>query len=1022
MSSRPVPGNPPDESESARLRALQAYGLLDSAPEPGFDALTRLAARLLGTPIALISLVDAERLWFKSRVGLDVSETSRDIAFCDHAIRGQGLMVVDDAHQDPRFADSPLVTDDPHIRFYAGAPLRNAEGWVLGALCVIDHQPRSLSEEDRALLQDLAAQVLVQMELRRQNQKLQAALLHIDRDHRELQTAQLALTRSEARLREVLHETNDGWWEFELGSRGVYLSPRAEQMLGYPEGALQRDRSLLRRLLPDDQRHAVSAAIAAVLAGRHSALQLGVELLHRHGERVPMLLRGYATRDAGGRTQRLTGTLTDLRPIRRAERERSAVELRFQALYQHSLDGVLLSEPSRLLLAANPAACRLLGYSEAELTAMRSRDLLDPSDPRGALLLRRRDLQGQARGEMRLLRRDGSAVEVEMAMALYQDEGGRQLASIVLRDLGERRQMQAQRRADLALLDSLSCRVPGLLCQYRRWPDGRSAFPFASAGIREIYELEPEAVRDDGSAIFERIHPDDADRILRSIEESARSLKPWCEEYRVLLPERGLRWLQGEAKPDRLDDGSVVWHGFISDISARKADERQMFRLAHIDTLTGLANRHSLMARLEDFVSAARRHRHGGALLFIDLDNFKQINDARGHATGDRVLRWASERLLACVRREDLVARLGGDEFVVVLGDLSVEPARMAAQAQTVAAKICERLAEPQCIEGVEWAGSASVGISLFPKPDHGPDDLLREADIAMYEAKGKGRNGWAIFERDMQTAVEERLTLQADLRRALELEQFEVHVQAQTGPQGELRGAELLLRWRHPVRGWVPPTQFIPLAEDTGLIVPLGDWVLRQAAQTLVALEAAGLGSLSLSVNVSPRQFHEAGFVERLELLLRDTGARPKSLVLEITEGLLLLRSDEVLARMRALAAQGLRFSIDDFGTGYSSLAYLQSMPLYEVKIDRGFVSDVPGDRGDTAIVQSILSMSRHLGLHVVAEGVETAEQAAFLVAHGCDALQGYWLHRPQPLTAWLAAQGVVKSPREESCTSLSI
>ena len=554
----------------------------------------------------------------------------------------------------------------------------------------------------------------------------------------------------------------------------------------------------------------------------------------------------------------------------------------------------------------------------------------------------------------------------------------------------------------MRLLQDLTRNVPGVIYQFRLRPDGRSRVPFASEGLLNLFGIPPEQVREDASPFFDCVHPDDAKRFRESVNASAASLQPWDLEFRVVVPARGLRWAHGRAQPERLADGSVIWHGFITDITQRKQDEAQTRRLAFFDALTGLPNRRLLTERIAQALASTRRHGDCGALLFVDLDNFKQLNDALGHSVGDRLLCEAAARLSRELREDDVVARLGGDEFVVLATPLGADLAAAARQAGALADKLRELLARPFEIGGIRYACAGSVGITVFPKGQETVEDLLRDADIAMYRAKAAGRNRVAFFEAAMQSEVEERLALEQDLRRALASGGLEVHVQTQLDARGRELGGDLLLRWLDPQRGPVSPARFIPVAEDSGLIIALGDLVLRRGCQALARLQRAGR-ALQLSINVSPRQFRHEGFVARVRELLRETGVAAQGLVFEVTEGLLIDDWQATRARMQELVALGVRFSIDDFGTGYSSLAYLKKLPLYELKIDRSFVADVPDDPSDVAIVQAILSVARHLGLHVVGEGVETQAQADFLRAHGCHALQGYLFARPQPLFDWL-------------------
>jgi diguanylate cyclase (GGDEF)-like protein/PAS domain S-box-containing protein len=462
-------------------------------------------------------------------------------------------------------------------------------------------------------------------------------------------------------------------------------------------------------------------------------------------------------------------------------------------------------------------------------------------------------------------------------------------------------------------------------------------------------------------------------------------------------------WVEMELAPFADEGGNNThWVAVERDISERKASEDDIHRLAFYDVLTGLPNRRLLMDRLEKMIASSERAAAFGAVLFIDLDRFKTINDARGHAVGDSLLRAAAIRLQELMRKADTVARIGGDEFVVLLPQLASEIGEAGNAALRVAAKIRDVLAQPFEIEGQTYYSSASIGVTLLPKPQQSIHDLLREADIAMYRAKAEGRNGVAFFEAAMQVGVEQRLTLERDLATALDAGQLEMHIQPQVNGEGQAVGGEMLMRWRRADGTMVPPNVFIPIAEESGLIIRLGQWAMREACSALLRLAEAG-HPMPLSVNVSPSQFRQADFTEQVVDALRISGAPASLLILEVTEGLLIEKFDDSVARMRALAAMGIRFSIDDFGTGYSSMAYLKKMPLYELKIDKSFIDDTPSDASAVAIVQAILAMAQQFGLRVVAEGVETRDQADFLIENKCHCLQGYLYGRPMPMPGML-------------------
>jgi diguanylate cyclase (GGDEF)-like protein len=428
--------------------------------------------------------------------------------------------------------------------------------------------------------------------------------------------------------------------------------------------------------------------------------------------------------------------------------------------------------------------------------------------------------------------------------------------------------------------------------------------------------------------------------------------------------------------------------------------DNEIRKLAYYDPLTHLPNRRLLLDRLQHALASCLRSKRQGALLFIDLDNFKTINDTLGHDKGDLLLEQVAQRLVTCVREGDTVARLGGDEFVIMLGDLSQSPKEAATQTEAVGAKVMSALNQPYQIAGHEYRNTPSIGVTLFGDNKHSQDELLKRADLAMYQAKSAGRNTLRFFDPEMQAAVTSRATLDNDLHEALRGSQFLLYYQPQVDDTRRLTGVEALLRWQHPLRGLVAPGDFISHTEETGLILPLGLWVLETACAQLVKwADQPGMAHLSLAVNVSARQFHQPDFVSQLRAVLDSSGANPKKLKLELTESLLLDDVEDTIAKMIDLKAIGVGFSLDDFGTGYSSLAYLKRLPLDQLKIDQSFVRDILSDPNDATIACTIVALAHSMGLAVIAEGVETAEQLAFLAANGCKAYQGYLFSRPLSL-----------------------
>ncbi|MGZ5780248.1 MAG: putative bifunctional diguanylate cyclase/phosphodiesterase, partial [Burkholderiaceae bacterium] len=444
---------------------------------------------------------------------------------------------------------------------------------------------------------------------------------------------------------------------------------------------------------------------------------------------------------------------------------------------------------------------------------------------------------------------------------------------------------------------------------------------------------------------------------------------------------------------------------FILDITERKQAEEAIRNLAYFDALTKLPNRRLLMDRLGHALIASNRSQEFGALMILDLDNFKALNDTKGHDVGDRLLVEVAQRIIASVRQEDSVSRLGGDEYVVMIEGLGADETTAASQTEMVAGKIRAALNQPYMLSNGEQAhySSSSIGVTLFRGNELSIDVLLKQADMALYQAKGAGRNTVRFFNPAMQAAIESRAHMEAALRNGLQENEFQLFYQPQIDQHGNVTGAEALLRWLPPNQAAIPPVQFIPLAEDTGLIIPLGLWVLQTACAQLNVWSAnPATSNLHISINVSARQFRQADFVGQIFDTLKQTGINPNLLKLELTESLVLENVEDVIIKMEQIKAFGVTFSLDDFGTGFSSLSYLKRLPLDEVKIDQSFVRDITTDPSDAAIVRAIIAMSRSLGIHVIAEGVETEEQLHFLKENGCANFQGYLFSKPMPIGEW--------------------
>lgn len=506
-----------------------------------------------------------------------------------------------------------------------------------------------------------------------------------------------------------------------------------------------------------------------------------------------------------------------------------------------------------------------------------------------------------------------------------------------------------------------------------------------------------------GKSDYDFVAKDLADAFRKYDQIAMEKGGPCRNEEWVTFASDGHRELLETTKTPVLNSqGQIIGVlGIGRDITERKQAESQIQALAFSDPLTDLPNRRLLMDRLNQALTAASRHAQHVALLFVDLDNFKSLNDTLGHQMGDFLLKQVAQRITSCVRESDTVARLGGDEFVVMLENLSNNLPEAAAQAQTVTAKILDALGQPYDIQGHGHHSTASIGVTLFGGTEQeNIEEPLKRAELAMYQAKAAGRNTLRFFEPEMRTAATNRATLEAELHEAVVNGQLVLYFQPQGGDDVRLSGVEALVRWRHPQRGLISPADFIPIAEACGLILPIGRWVIETACKQLAAWAVRPeMSPITIAVNVSARQFRQPDFVEEVLTIVNATGANPERFKIELTESVLVDTVEDIIVKMNALKNKGIGFSIDDFGTGYSSLAYLKRLPIDQLKIDQGFVRDILTDPDDAAIARMVVALADSMGLSVIAEGVETEAQREFLAGMGCHHYQGYLLSKPLPI-----------------------
>lgn len=682
---------------------------------------------------------------------------------------------------------------------------------------------------------------------------------------------------------------------------------------------------------------------------------------------------------------------------RTAELNRS--ELRHRTLFESAVDAVLIMESS-CIIDCNPAAVKLFGaQGRSELIGLRPSALSPaeqpdgcPSDTKATTLAQQLSTTDDGHVSFRWTHRrlhGGSTfvADVHLNQMLL---NGTLTTQANVRDITEQLRAQETLRIAATVFESHE----GMTVT-----DANNMILRVNSAFTRItgYSAE-EAIGRSPSLLRSGRHGGD---FYLHMHQALQKEGAWQGEI-------WNRRKNGEIYPEWLTISAVknttgaVTHyvAIFIDISSRKAAENQIQQLAFYDPLTKLANRRLLQDRLNLAISSNARHPHHSALLYIDLDNFKTLNDTLGHSTGDQLLEQVATRLRRCMREGDTVARLGGDEFVVMLEDLSPKVLEAANRAELTAEKIRAAIDQPIVLPTETLHCSASIGVTLFGAAFHvKPDDPLVRAELAMFHAKDSGRNAVRFFDPKIQEAVNARVALEAALRAALTEQQMLLHYQAQVDREGRIHGVEALVRWKHPTRGLVSPGEFIPLAEETGLILALGKWVLESACTQLALWSTqASTRGLDMAVNVSARQFHHPDFDHMVLQVLQETGANPHRLKLELTESMLAKDLDDVIAKMSRLKAWGVSFSLDDFGTGYSSLSYLKRLPLDQLKIDQGFVRNILTDSNDASIAKMVVALASSLGLSVIAEGVETPGQRDFLAQMGCDAYQGYLFGKPMP------------------------
>ncbi|MFO1418504.1 MAG: EAL domain-containing protein [Methylotetracoccus sp.] len=806
------------------------------------------------------------------------------------------------------------------------------------------------------------------------------------------------------RLRALCDLADD--WVYWLGPDAtvLYMSPSCERFTDYPPEAFLMDAGLLGTLIHPDDRKILERGVQRC-GDPSSDRPLVFRILSRDGRVVWIEQHCRALYDSHGQYLGVRIENRDVTATVDNERRYTFANAQIQGLLRIAPIGIGVVSDERLI-EANPALCEMLGYTRDELLGQTLALLRDDVEPAGPVETGNNMAPPPGSATARSVewrRKDGATVRVALTESPLQEHDSARASVFTALNIDERDRVEEvlrEREEEYRLLFDMA--NDGVVLHALSGEPGNGHFirvnqvacRMLGYTAQELLQLRPTDIQDP-EELGEPV------RETRRIQETGKLL------FEKTLIAKGGRRFPAEIHSNLFEHrGRRMVLSLIRDITERKEAESQIRRLAFYDALTQLPNRRLLMERMQQALNSCKRHPWHGAILFIDLDNFKALNDTYGHDIGDQLLAQVAKRLTSCLRTQDTVARLGGDEFVVMLEHLSSFDQEAAEQAREVARKILATLGGVYTLNGHECRNSPSIGISLFQGVGETIEGVLKRADVAMYRAKTMGRNTLCFFDPNIQLALETRARTEIELQRALPNREFDLYLQNQVDGSLAVTGVEGLLRWRHPLRGLTLPSDFVPLAEDCGLIIPIGQWVLDTAcAQVRMWDRHPSSGPIRLAINISALQFRDPEFVARVHATLARSGAKPTRLRFELPVDLFLEEIDETIDKMHALRSMGIGLAIDNFGSGYASLAYLQRLPLDQLKIDRSFVRDLTTDPNDAVVVRTIISMAKQLGLQVVAEGVENDAQFSFLRDLACDTFQGFLFGKPATAAEFLAS-----------------
>jgi len=1025
------------QNESLRLAVLHQSSLSESKENACFDRLTRVAKHVFDVPLAFLSWVDESSLTLASKQGALSLLEYREVSFFGHAILTSDLFEVKNALEDVRLADNPMVVGAPFIRFYAAVSLYSIKGVALGALCIMDIKPRSLTPVEQQTLKELAE--LAQLEI----QRLECPSTY--QDSESLQRLSEVIVRAQSHfinqksrreafnllLEDILKVTDS---EYGFIGDVVYSEDGAPYLKAYAitdiawndatrqiyaqgiiDGVEFRNLdslfgAALRTKQPVISNHPSQDARSGGLPKGHPDLNsfLGVPI-HSGDKMVAMV--GMANR-AGGYDEDFVAFLNPLMLAigqivdasnRQAAQEKIKAELaNLSAVASQTTNAVVITDTRGKTVWVNAGFTRLTEYTLEDIRGKSPGELLQgpETDPVTVKKMHAAFIKRQGfEVEVINYSRSGRAYWVRVSCTPLLSESGELEGFIAIQsdiDAKKSKEMMLQESARLQST-ILNTMVEGLITT-----DQDGVIQMCNPAVQGIFGYSQSTlVGKNVKFLMPEHYANTHDKHMHNYKV-AKAKHDIMGKARALTGKRA----NGEIFPleiavkETLYNDKLLYVASIRDITALTEQQEKIEKLAYFDPLTQLANRRLLKARIESLCSDRGRKEDCNALLFVDLDDFKNVNDALGHTVGDRLLVEISQRLMSSVLTcHDTVARLGGDEFCVLLSSLGQSQAQAQTKALLVAERIITEIEKPLTIENERLKTSASIGVSFFCGEQVDLSALMKQADIAMYEAKKKGKNQVCVFSSDMEARLLERLTLKSELRTAINENQLTVHYQPVMDQDSNIVKLEALVRWFHPTKGWIRPDIFIPIAEAYQLIVPLGDFVLHRVLQDLVSWRAVSPDlDWKVAVNISQFQLSYEHFYDQAVAAFTEYQLDPSQVIFEVTESAIAQNIDKSIAKMSALKALGITFSLDDFGTGYSSLAYLKQLPISELKIDQSFVKSLPDDLDDVAIVHSILSLAKAMNLRVVAEGVETNQQWAFLKSGHCDNFQGYLFAKPMP------------------------